>query len=102
MLTMATSSFSSETLAIFGLPGGAEWIVILIIGLLIFGRRLPDVGRSLGQSIVEFKKGLKNVSDEVEQASNQPNRGPQQITDRHSSEAARQIDAQRGDATKVS
>lgn len=49
----------------FSLPGGTEWLVILIIGLLLFGRRLPDVGRSIGQGIREFKKGLKETEDEV-------------------------------------
>src|SRR3712207_7502117 len=48
-----------------GMPGGAEWIIIAAIGLLIFGKRLPEVGRSLGKGIVEFKKGLKSVEDEV-------------------------------------
>ena len=36
------------------------------MALLLFGRRLPEVGRSLGQGLVEFKKGLKGVTDEVE------------------------------------
>ena len=49
-----------------GMPGGAEWIVIAAIGLLLFGKRLPEVGRSLGKGIVEFKKGLKGVEDEIE------------------------------------
>ena len=52
-----------------GMPGGAEWIVIAAIGLLLFGKRLPEVGRSLGKGIVEFKKGLKGVEEEVESAS---------------------------------
>jgi sec-independent protein translocase protein TatA len=52
-----------------GMPGGAEWIVIAAIGLLLFGKRLPEVGRSLGKGIVEFKKGLKGVEEEVEAAS---------------------------------
>jgi sec-independent protein translocase protein TatA len=52
-----------------GMPGGAEWIIIAAIGLLLFGKRLPEVGRSLGKGIVEFKKGLKGVEDEVETAS---------------------------------
>ena len=55
-----------NTLAIFGLPGGAEWIVIAVIALLIFGRRLPDVARSVGKSIVEFKRGLKDVKNEID------------------------------------
>lgn len=54
----------------FGMPGGAEWLIIAAIGLLLFGKRLPEVGRSLGKGIVEFKKGLKGVEDEVETASN--------------------------------
>jgi sec-independent protein translocase protein TatA len=58
-------------LGMLGLPGGAEWIIILAFGLLIFGKRLPEVGRSLGKGIVEFKKGLKGVEDEVEEASSQ-------------------------------
>jgi sec-independent protein translocase protein TatA len=52
-----------------GMPGGAEWIMIAAVGLLLFGKRLPEVGRSLGKGIVEFKKGLKGVEEEVETAS---------------------------------
>ena len=47
-------------------------IVIGVIMLLLFGRRLPEVGRSLGQGIVQFKKGLKDVQDEVSEAANAP------------------------------
>lgn len=50
----------------FGMPGPTEWIIIAIIGLLIFGRRLPEVGRSLGRSIVEFKRGIKGIDDEID------------------------------------
>src|SRR5438067_1084263 len=45
-------------------------------GLLIFGKRLPEVGKSLGKGIVEFKKGLKGIEDDIEVASSQPT--PQQ------------------------
>ena len=55
-----------NTLAI-GMPGPFEWIIIAGLGLLIFGKRLPEVGKSLGKGIVEFKKGLKGVEDEIEQ-----------------------------------
>jgi len=53
-------------LAFIGNLGMLEWTVILIIALLLFGRRLPEVGKSLGQGIKEFKKGLKDTSDEVQ------------------------------------
>jgi sec-independent protein translocase protein TatA len=45
-----------------------EWLIILALGLLLFGRRLPEVGRSLGKGIVEFKKGLSGMEDEVNTA----------------------------------
>ena len=61
-----------SSLAIFGLPGGMEWVFILIAALLIFGRRLPDVARSIGRSIVEFKKGVRDIRDEVDHESQAP------------------------------
>jgi sec-independent protein translocase protein TatA len=45
--------------------GTPEILILLIIGVLLFGRRLPEVGRYLGKGIVEFKKGLKGLEDEV-------------------------------------
>jgi sec-independent protein translocase protein TatA len=43
-----------------------EIMLLLGLGVLLFGRKLPDVGRSLGKGIVEFKKGLKGVEDDIE------------------------------------
>ena len=54
------------------MPSMGEFIVIAAIGLLLFGKRLPEVGRSLGKGIVEFKKGLKGIEEEVEVASSRP------------------------------
>jgi sec-independent protein translocase protein TatA len=51
--------------------GPMQWLIILIVMLLLFGKRLPEVGKSLGKGIVEFKKGLKEVDTQVEQQSNQ-------------------------------
>ncbi len=49
-------------------------LLLMMLGLLLFGKRLPEVGRSLGKGIVEFKKGLKSIEDDVEEASNRPAR----------------------------
>ncbi len=45
------------------------YLVILIVMLLIFGKRLPEIAKSLGKGIVEFKKGLKGVEDEIDRQS---------------------------------
>jgi sec-independent protein translocase protein TatA len=45
----------------FGIP-----IVLLVGLLLIFGKRMPDIGRSLGKGITEFKKGLAGIEDDVQ------------------------------------
>lgn len=60
------------TLAFFNNIGPLEIAIILGVGLLLFGRRLPEVGRSLGRSIVEFKRGLNSVGDEIDTASKSP------------------------------
>jgi sec-independent protein translocase protein TatA len=51
-------------LAFLGNVNFWELIVILVVALLIFGNRLPDVARKLGRSINEFKKGMREVDDE--------------------------------------
>jgi len=58
---------SEPTLALFTGLGHWELLIVLAIGLLLFGKRLPDVGRSLGRSIVEFKRGVKGIQEEIDQ-----------------------------------
>lgn len=63
-------------LAIFSLPGGMEWILIGGVALLIFGRRLPDVARSVGKSIVEFKRGLREVKNDIDTSAQLESKSP--------------------------
>jgi TatA/E family protein of Tat protein translocase len=49
------------------LPGYSEILILLVIGLLLFGRRLPEVGRSLGRTMAEFRRGLHGLRQQVEQ-----------------------------------
>jgi sec-independent protein translocase protein TatA len=51
----------------FGL-GPTEMLIVLVIAVLLFGKRLPEVGRSLGKGLVEFKKGLNDIKSEVDAA----------------------------------
>lgn len=47
--------------AMFGLSGW-ELIIILVVALLLFGKRLPDIMRGMGSSVKEFKKGIEEGS----------------------------------------
>ncbi len=46
-------------------PGPLELIIKLIIAVLLFGRRLPEIARGVGKSLTEFKKGVKEAKNEV-------------------------------------
>ena len=58
----------------FGI-GVPELILILVIGLVVFGPgKLPEVGRAVGKSIREFKKATTAVTEELEAAPEKPRR----------------------------
>ncbi len=78
-MALSTLSTLPSTLALFNNINGFEWIVILLVLLVLFGRRLPEVGKSLGKGIVEFKRGLKGVEDDLEAESNRPAPAPRQL-----------------------
>jgi sec-independent protein translocase protein TatA len=74
----------------FGELSLIHWIIVAGVGILLFGKRLPEVGRSLGKGIIEFKKGLKGLEDEDTTSSApvvhqnapalEPPRPPQRVT----------------------
>lgn len=79
---MAASLFG-----IFPGIGGPEILLLLVLGVLLFGRKLPDIGRSFGKTIVEFKKGVKGIEDEVNEPTQprgaiepEPVKAPQRVT----------------------
>ncbi len=51
----------------FGI-GPMEMVIVGIIALLLFGKRLPEVAKGLGKSIVEFKKGMQGIEEDIRDA----------------------------------
>lgn len=49
----------------FGLSGPYELMIVAGIVLLLFGKRIPSVMHSLGKSLVEFKRGVKGIEDDL-------------------------------------
>lgn len=57
-----------STTLLFSMPGGSEWIFIVIIALLMFGgKKIPELMRGVGKGIREFKDAKDHVTNEIEQ-----------------------------------
>lgn len=61
--------------AMFGLSGW-ELIIILIVALLLFGKRLPDIMRGMGSSVREFKKGMEDAAPGAQAPASPPPAAP--------------------------
>lgn len=72
-----------NSLAFLGALGPWEVIVIAVIALLLFGKRLPEVARSAGQAVVKFKQGLHGMEEDIEEAgkSDKPEDPPTSTSD---------------------
>jgi sec-independent protein translocase protein TatA len=53
-----------------GILSPGHLLLIALIVLLLFGNRLPSVMRSLGQGVVEFKKGLQGIEEDMKSSTN--------------------------------
>ena len=61
------------TLAFIGNMGIGEWLIILVVVLLFFGaRKLPELARSMGSSVHEFKKGMNDGKAEAQAEAAKP------------------------------
>jgi sec-independent protein translocase protein TatA len=56
---------------IIGFPGHIELLIVAGIAMLFFGNRLPGVMRSMGRSVVEFKKGVQGIEDDLDSAADE-------------------------------
>ena len=61
------------------IPGGGEWIILLVIILVLFGaKKLPELARGLGKSITNFKSGLNEAQIEEDDSTVQEKDAPQE------------------------
>lgn len=57
-----------NTYFLFSMPGGSEWILILLVVLLFFGgKKIPDLMRGIGRGVREFNDAKTNVKNEIEE-----------------------------------
>ena len=53
---------------LFSMPGGSEWILIIIVVLLMFGgKKIPELMRGIGKGMKDFKDAKDNVKSEIEE-----------------------------------
>jgi len=71
LFALPEDSLVVPCLAMFGL-GTTELLILGAIVLLLFGSRLPKVMRSLGEGIVEFKRGVQGIEDSAATAPHEP------------------------------
>lgn len=59
---------NSNSLLMFSMPGGTEWILIILAVLILFGgRKIPEFMRGIGKGIREFNDAKSNVKKEIEE-----------------------------------
>ena len=56
-----------NAILLFSMPGGGEWIIIILAIVLLFGgKKIPELMRGIGQGIREFNDAKKNVKSQIE------------------------------------
>lgn len=73
----ALTSFPASPLAFLDGIGGMEMLLVFVIGLLLFGGKgMPDMARTLGKAIREFKKATAGVEDQLKRVLEEPPPAP--------------------------
>lgn len=61
-----------KTQYLLSMPGGTEWILILLVVLLFFGgKKIPDLMRGIGRGVKEFNDAKENVKKEIDAGMNE-------------------------------
>ncbi|MEQ8924538.1 MAG: twin-arginine translocase TatA/TatE family subunit [Fulvivirga sp.] len=59
-----------NSIFLIGMPGGWEWIIIILVVLIFFGaKKIPELARGLGKGIREFKDATKEIKKDIEDSS---------------------------------
>ncbi|MEP7164465.1 MAG: twin-arginine translocase TatA/TatE family subunit [Ferruginibacter sp.] len=70
-----------NSIFLISMPGGSEWILIVLVILLMFGgKKIPELMRGVGRGIREFNDAKSNVKTEIEEGMKDKDSNKQQVT----------------------
>lgn len=70
-----------NSIFLFSMPGGSEWILIVLVILLMFGgKKIPELMRGVGRGIREFNDAKSNVKNEIEEGMKDKDSNKQQVS----------------------
>ena len=70
-----------NSIFLFSMPGGSEWILIILVVLLMFGgKKIPELMRGVGRGIREFNDAKSNVKTEIEEGMKEKDPNKQQAS----------------------
>lgn len=65
-------TFNLVSALLLSLPGGSEWLLVLLAVLLFFGgKKIPELMRGVGKGIREFNDAKNNVKNEIQEGMNE-------------------------------
>lgn len=66
-----------STYLLLAMPGGTEWVLIILAILILFGgRKIPEFMRGLGRGIKEFNDAKGNAKKDLEEGMNEKDKQP--------------------------